>query len=136
MPLFARSVIAHRFGERVRQFDEFIGLHPFQMTVIVRLLPIGNNVVTSLLAGVTGMRARSFLAGSAVGYVPQTLAFALVGGGTKLAPAIEIALAVTLFAASALLGIALYRKHRHGVALEASIDDELETGGSAPGSMP
>lgn len=130
--VFARSVVAKRFGERVRQFDEFLGLHPFQMTMIVRLLPVGNNAVTSLLGGVSRVRALPFLAGSAVGYLPQTLAFALAGGGTKLAPAIEIALAVVLFAASALLGVALYRKHRHGTALEASIDEALETDASVP----
>jgi len=131
--MFARSVVARRFGERVRQFDEFLGLHPFQMTMIVRLLPVGSNLVTSLLAGVSRVRAAPFLAGSAVGFVPQTLAFAVAGGGTALAPAIEIALAVVLFAASALLGIMLYRKHRRGTALEASIDDALETDASVPG---
>jgi uncharacterized membrane protein YdjX (TVP38/TMEM64 family) len=128
---FARSLLAHRFGGRVRQFDEFLGLHPFQMTMIVRLLPVGNNAITNLLAGMSRVRAAPFLAGSAVGYLPQTIAFALAGGGMDVAPAIEIALAAALFVASALLGIALYRKHRHGARLEASIDEALESGHSS-----
>ena len=131
--VFARSIVARRFAGRVRQFDEFLGLHPFQMTMIVRLLPVGNNALTGMLAGVSRVRVAPFLAGSAVGYLPQTVAFALAGGGTTLAPALEIALAAALFVASALLGISLYRKHRHGAGLEASIDEALESSGGPQG---
>jgi len=128
----ARSMVAKRFAGRVRQFDEFLGMHPFQMTMIVRLLPVGSNVLTNLLAGVSRVKAVPFLAGSGVGYVPQTLAFALAGGGFAIDPALEIALAIALFVASALFGIALYRKHRHGAGLEASIDEALESGAPSP----
>ena len=50
---FARSLLARRLAGRVRQFDEFVGQHPFQMTMIVRLLPVGSNVLTNLVAGVS-----------------------------------------------------------------------------------
>ena len=125
---FARSLLARRLAGRVRHFDEFVGLHPFQMTMIVRLLPIGSNVLTNLIAGVSRVRPAPFFAGSAVGYLPQTLAFALAGSGVAIAPVFELVLGAALFVASALLGIALYRRHRHGTALEAAIDDALEHG--------
>ena len=127
---FARALVARRFGARVRQFDEFLGRYPFRMTVIVRLLPVGSNVLTNLLAGVSRVKAWPFLAGSAVGYVPQTLAFALAGSGVAVAPEIEIAIGACLFVATALLGIALYRRHRHGAGLERSIDEALELPGA------
>jgi uncharacterized membrane protein YdjX (TVP38/TMEM64 family) len=125
---FARSLLARRLAGRVRQFDEFVGLHPFQMTMIVRLLPVGSNVLTNLVAGVSRVRPAPFFAGSAVGYLPQTLAFALAGSGVAIAPVFELVLGAALFVASALLGIALYRRHRHGTALEAAIDEALEHG--------
>lgn len=123
---FARSLLARRLAGRVRQFDEFVGLHPFQMTMIVRLLPIGSNVLTNLIAGMSRVRPLPFLAGSAIGYLPQTLAFALAGSGVAIAPLFELVLGAALFVASAVLGIALYRRHRHGTALEEAIDDALE----------
>ena len=129
---FARALLARRLAGRVRKFDEFIGLHPFQMTMIVRLLPVGNNFLTNLVAGVSRVRPAPFLAGSAVGYLPQTVAFALAGSGVAIAPVFELALGASLFVASALLGIVLYRRHRHGTALEKEIDDALESGDLAP----
>jgi uncharacterized membrane protein YdjX (TVP38/TMEM64 family) len=125
---FARALLARRMAGRVRKFDEFVGLHPFQMTMIVRLLPVGNNFLTNLVAGVSRVRPAPFVAGSAVGYLPQTLAFALAGSGVAIAPVFELAVGAALFVASALLGIALYRRHRHGTALEEAIDDALESG--------
>lgn len=129
---FARSLLARRLAGRVRQFDEFVGLHPFQMTMIVRLLPVGSNVLTNLIAGVSRVRPAPFVAGSAVGYLPQTLAFALAGSGVAIAPVFELVLGAALFIVSALLGIVLYRRHRHGTALEKEIDDALESGDLAP----
>ncbi len=128
---FARSLLARRLAGRVRQFDEFVGQHPFQMTMIVRLLPVGSNVLTNLVAGVSRVRPAPFVAGSAVGYLPQTLAFALAGSGVALAPVLELGLGTALFIASAVMGIMLYRRHRHGTELEEAIDEALESGESA-----
>lgn len=128
--VLARSFVSRRFGARVRQFDEFLGRYPFRMTTIVRLLPVGSNVLTNLLAGVSSVRAGPFLAGSAVGYLPQTLAFALAGSGVAVAPEIEVAIGAGLFFATAILGVALYRRHRHGTSLEPSIDEALDLRGA------
>ena len=122
---FGRSLVARHLPGRVKQFDELLGLHPFQMTMIVRLLPVGSNVLTNVLAGVSRVRPWPFIAGSTVGYLPQTLAFVLAGSGVAVDPAVQITLAAVLFVVSALLGIALYRRHRHGAALEADIDRAL-----------
>ena len=85
---------------------------PFAVTLIIRLLPVGNNTAFSLLGGASTVRAAPFLAGSALGYLPQTLVVVLLGGGARVAGWQRIALAVILFVASALLGLWLYRRHR------------------------
>jgi uncharacterized membrane protein YdjX (TVP38/TMEM64 family) len=86
------------------------------MTLVVRLLPVGSNALTNLLAGVSSVRALPFFAGSTLGFLPQNLVFALAGSGVNLDPAVRLSVAAILFVISSLLGIWLYRRHRQSVA--------------------
>lgn len=120
--LFGRSLVATRFSGRVRRLDNFIRDNPFTMTLLIRLLPAGNNLVTSLAGGVSSAAAAPFIAGSAVGYLPQTLVFALVGSGVSVDPGWRIAVGVALFIVSGALGIYLYRRLRHGRTYDETLD--------------
>ena len=120
-----RSLIQNRFPGRIRKVDAFLHEHPFSMAVVIRLLPVGSNAVTNLLAGVSSVRGLPFFAGSAVGYLPQTLVFALAGSGVNFDPALRLTLAGVLFVVSSLIGVWLYRRHRQGDALEADLDAAL-----------
>lgn len=122
----ARALVARRFGERIRKLDDFLDRSPLHMTLIVRLLPVGSNLLTNLFAGVSRVRFGPFVAGSALGYLPQTLAFAIAGSGMHVAPLLRSALAVALLVASTLLGLMLYRRHRRGTALDAEIEHSLD----------
>lgn len=122
---FGRALVQHRFPGRIRKLDDFLSGHPFTMAVIIRLLPVGSNVGTNLVAGVCSVAALPFLAGSGVGYLPQTLVFALAGSGVHFDPSLRLTLAAVLFVVSSLLGVWLYRRHRHGTALEEELDQEL-----------
>lgn len=124
--LIGRSVVAHRFGARIQRIDDFLSGHPFSMALLIRLLPVGNNLVTNLAAGVTRVPAAPFLLGSMVGFVPQTIVFALIGSGVSVDPTLRIGLGAVLFALSGLLGVWLYRQHRHGHSLGAEVDAELD----------
>lgn len=123
--LFGRELLRARLGARARRFDRFVHDHPLAMTVLVRLLPVGNNLLTNLAAGVSGIRPAGFFAGSLIGYLPQTLVFALVGSGVHLAPVLKLGLAAGLFLLSGALGVYLYRHFRHGRRLDAEIDAAL-----------
>jgi uncharacterized membrane protein YdjX (TVP38/TMEM64 family) len=114
-----RDVIARRFPGRVRRIDDFLADNPFTMTLLIRFLPAGSNLVTNLAAGVSRVGWLSFVAGSAVGYVPQTAVFALVGSGIGVDPVWRIGLSAVLFVVCGGLGIHLYRRYRHGKSLEA-----------------
>lgn len=122
---FGRSLVANRFPGRIRKVDDFLRGHPFSMAIVIRLLPVGSNLVTNLLAGVSSVRGLPFFSGSALGYVPQTLVFALAGSGVNFDPALRLTLAGVLFVVSSLLGVWLYHKHRHGAALEQELDAAL-----------
>jgi uncharacterized membrane protein YdjX (TVP38/TMEM64 family) len=124
--LFGKGLLRARLGERAGRFDRFIHDHPFAMTVLVRLLPVGNNLLTNLAAGISSIRPMHFLAGTLLGYLPQTLVFALVGSGAHIAPAQKLALAIGLFLVSGALGVYLYRHFRHGLSLDERIDAALD----------
>jgi uncharacterized membrane protein YdjX (TVP38/TMEM64 family) len=131
--LLGRDVVASRFPGRVRRIDAFIHDNPFSMTLLIRLLPVGSNVFTNLAAGVSSVRATPFLSGSAIGYIPQTIIFALVGSGITIQPFIRIGLGVALFVISGAVGVYLYHRFRHGHTLE-DVDRKLgeaEEGGDA-----
>lgn len=123
---FGRELVAGRFSDRVRKVDGFLGEHPFNMALLIRLLPVGSNMVTNLAAGVSSAPALPFVAGSALGFIPQTFIFALAGTGVGVDPALRIGLSVVLFLVSAALGIHLYRRFRHGRSAGAEIDRVLE----------
>ncbi len=103
-----------RFGPRLRPLVETLRANPFSAALALRLLPVGNNLALNLLAGLSGIAAMPFFAASALGYLPQTVIFALLGKGVRVDGTWQMALAVGLFAVSAALGLWLLRRHRAG----------------------
>lgn len=139
--VLGRDLVARRYSKRIRAADAFFSENPLLMTILLRFLPVGNNLLTCLVAGVTSVRAVPFFVGSAIGYLPQSAAFALAGSGVHLDPIARTGLAVALFVGSSLLGVYLYRRYRHGrmfdAAVEEAVDDETEhTERPAPGQAP
>ena len=117
-----RPLVSERLRARVRRVEDFLAANPFSMTLLIRLLPVGNNFATCLAAGISRVPARPFLLGSLVGYVPQTFVFALAGSGIEMGANFRVALAVLFFVVSGAIGIWLYRRYRH----EKSLGEEVE----------
>ena len=118
--LLARRWVASRLPARVRRFDALLSQRPFAATLMIRLLPVGSNVLLNLVAGVSGVRAAPFLAASLLGYVPQAAVFALLGAGTGLGQAGELLLGGALLLVSTLLGWRLLRQARDATEEEGS----------------
>lgn len=97
-------------GRQLQRLDRFLSRNSFMATLTLRLLPVGSNLVTNVMAGVSGVRTLPFLAGSALGYVPQTVVFALLGGGVLEGMWVRVALGISLFFTSGLLGLVLLRR--------------------------
>lgn len=108
--LVARNWAARRMGGRLARLDARLAARPFAATLTLRLLPVGSNVALNLLAGVSGVAAGPFLLASALGYLPQTAVFCLLGAGVGVGRGVTLALGVALFAASAALGAFLLRR--------------------------
>ncbi len=108
--LVARDWAVRRMRGRLARLDAALARHPFSATFTMRLLPVGSNVALNLLAGVSGVAAAPFLAASLLGYVPQTVVFALLGSGVSVGHGTQIAVAVGLFGVASAFGIWLLRR--------------------------
>jgi len=117
-----RPLVSERLRARVQRIEEFLAANPFSMTLLIRLLPVGNNFATCLAAGVSRVPARPFLLGSLLGYLPQTFVFTLAGSGVEVGGGLRVAFAVLFFVVSGAIGIWLYRRYRHG----KSLGDDVE----------
>ncbi len=126
--LFGRGLVQRLFAKRIKKLDDFLGDNPFTMTLLIRLLPVGSNLATNLVGGVTSVRASSFILGSLLGYIPQTAIFVLLGSGMHLDPVWRIGASVILFVISGVLGVILYRRFRKGKTLDEGMEAELGDG--------
>lgn len=120
--VLGRDALRRRFGARLQRFDHFLERHPFSATLVVRLIPITNNLVVNLMAGVSSVPALPYVVSSALGFIPQTLVFVLLGTGVHVDAGLQILLAVLLFLASAAVGLAIYRRYRDVPALDVVVE--------------
>jgi uncharacterized membrane protein YdjX (TVP38/TMEM64 family) len=123
--LLGREVVLRYFGKKIRLVDDFVGARPFTTAMTIRFFPIGNNLIVNLAAGVSRIRLGPFVLGSLVGYLPQTIVFALFGSGVNVSSGLQVALSVVLFLVSSFLGLSLYRRRR-AERRQASLSQEKE----------
>jgi uncharacterized membrane protein YdjX (TVP38/TMEM64 family) len=97
-------------GGRLAGLYQKLAAHPFSATLTLRLLPVGNNLLLNLVAGVAGVRARPFLAATLIGYLPQTVIFALLGSGFQIGRMTQLVTAGLLFVAATVVGWILAKK--------------------------
>lgn len=130
-----RDLVIHRFPDKLRRFDAFLSENTFTTTILIRFLPLGSNVLTNMLAGVSSVRIFPFVSGSAVGYIPQMLIFAIAGSGFAVEPNLRLGASVVLFAVSGGLGLWLYRRYRDSHHLQnAGVVDAEDVGPSEAAS--
>jgi uncharacterized membrane protein YdjX (TVP38/TMEM64 family) len=89
---------------------------------MVRLLPVGSNLATNLIAGCSGIRFVPFIGGSLLGYLPQTAIFALAGAGIGQTDATQIVVSIVLFALASAIGAFLYHSQRNQTLAEPVSD--------------
>lgn len=116
----AAALLARLFEDNVRRLvrgrvDIVFQLwrdNPLSTTIILRLLPVGSNLLTNLAAGSGGVPLGAFLAGSAIGYVPQMLIFSLMGSGVEMGGNAQIVFSIALFAVLSVISYWLYERYR------------------------
>ena len=126
--LLGRNFVKSRYERRIQRVDTFLHENPFAMTLLIRFLPIGSNLTTNLAAGVSSVSAFAFIMGSALGYIPQTAIFALLGSGVNVDDKVMLAIGIVGFVISGVLGVYLYRKYRHGKIIGEQMERQIGGG--------
>lgn len=112
--IWARAIgqdfVRRRFGAKLQKVDVALAANPFIATLTLRLMPVGSNILLNLAAGLSSVPILPFLAASAIGFVPQTIVFAIFGQGSAPSHAHMLILGTAMFVASAALGLVLLRR--------------------------
>ena len=122
--LWARRWVNRRYPSKILKINRFLTGQTCLKTIVIRLLPIGNNLLTNVVAGVTTVRPMPFIVGSAIGYLPQMIIFSLMGKGVVVQSGWKMALSVILMGISSFLGVYLYRRYKAGKNLEDETCDD------------
>ena len=75
-----RSAVATLAGRRLQTIDRFLTDRGLVSVLTVRLIPLFPFNLVNLVAGVTALRLRAYVVGTAVGIVPGTVLLAVSGG--------------------------------------------------------
>lgn len=109
---FLRQFVLSKYPKAVNWLDDFIRDDPFLKILVLRLQPLGTNLLTNLSAGVSGVGPSKFLISSLIGYVPQMLVFALMGSGVRVGSRAQLFVSLGLLGISIVLGLWLVRRHQ------------------------
>jgi uncharacterized membrane protein YdjX (TVP38/TMEM64 family) len=107
--LFLQAWVHSSFPVFIARIQPLLTGKPFSATLAVRLLPVGSNAITNIVAGASPIPASAFVLASTLGYVPQMLTFALLGQGMEQVSSWQIVISLSLFVCAALIGVHLYR---------------------------
>ena len=99
-----------RYPNAVCNLNKLLRSDVFLKILVLRLQPLGTNLITNLCAGVTTISARKFLSSSWLGYLPQMIVFALLGAGLRIGSNAYLLYSVSMLALSLAIGMWLYKK--------------------------
>ena len=94
------------------RLDAQVARHGVAAIVIVRLIPVIPFTVINYAAGLTAVRFRPYLVGTAIGIVPGTVAYVALGAYGTQPASWEFAAAVGAFLVLTLVGVVAARRHR------------------------
>lgn len=75
---------------------------------VIRLMPVGSNLVTNIAAALSDLRLTSVFLGSLPGYLPQMLIFSFAGAGFALHDSSKLWISLGMLVFSTALGLYLY----------------------------
>ncbi|MCJ8294319.1 MAG: VTT domain-containing protein [Colwellia sp.] len=106
------DLITGKYPSKSAKLSAFLGEQTFLKAIVIRILPLGSNFLTNIIAGVSKVSMPAYVSGSFVGFIPQMMIFSLAGSGIRLGAQNEIIASVTLFVIALLLTTYLVRKHK------------------------
>ena len=104
--------VHRKFPTKSAAVENFLSESTFSKALLIRLLPLGSNFITNIVAGATQAPRLSFFTGSCLGFIPQMLLFSAIGSGIAISAADQKKLSLTLAFAAIVIGVYLYLSHK------------------------
>lgn len=129
-----RDAVVQLAGRRVRAIDRTLQRNGLVSVLVVRLIPLFPFNVLNLVCGVTGLKLRDYVIGTAVGIVPGTALLVLAGGSIDDPTSPLFIGSVAGFVALAVVTSLIARRMRPADAEDAGPEDpgEVAAGNAAP----
>jgi len=104
--------VTRKYPNQLARLSTFLGERTFLKAIIIRILPLGSNFITNIIAGVSKVSMSAYVSGSFVGFIPQMTIFSLAGSGIRLGAQNELMASAILFVIALLLTAYLVQKHK------------------------
>ncbi len=104
--------IARKYPKHLTKLSTFLGEQTFLKAIVIRILPLGSNFLTNIIAGVSRVSMPAYVSGSFIGYIPQMMIFSLAGSGIRLGAQNELIASAALFVLALLISAFLVQKHK------------------------
>lgn len=117
--------VRQRHGGRIDLIRQVLAQDTWLWICVIRLMPVGSNLVTNVAAALAGLSPRAVFLGSLPGYLPQSLLFAYAGRGVALQDHSKLWISLALLVGSSVVAWYLYH---HGfkqrlARFKGSLDD-------------
>lgn len=109
------GLVQSRFPNALSGLNQLLHDDVFFKIFVLRLQPLGTNLVTNLCVGVTTVSAVTFLSSSWLGYLPQMLVFALLGAGVRIGSNTYLVYSLATLGLSLVIGLWLYKRAISGI---------------------
>ncbi|MGB0986128.1 MAG: TVP38/TMEM64 family protein [Pseudoalteromonas spongiae] len=106
------TFVFKKFPNKTAKIQQFLTTDLFLKAIIIRLLPLGSNFITNIVAGATRIPAIPFVSGSFIGYIPQMIIFSLAGSGIELLVEQRNYISLSLTIVALLLVAVCYYHHK------------------------
>lgn len=104
--------ITRKYPNQLEKLSLFLGERTFLKAIVIRILPLGSNFLTNIIAGVSKVSMPAYVSGSFVGFIPQMVIFSLAGSGIRLGEKNELIASVILLVIALILSTYLVKKHK------------------------
>ncbi len=104
--------ITLKYPKQLAKLSAFLGEQTFLKAIVIRILPLGSNFITNIIAGVSKVSMPAYVGGSFVGFIPQMIIFSLAGSGIRLGAQNELIASGVLFFVALLISAYLVKKHK------------------------
>jgi uncharacterized membrane protein YdjX (TVP38/TMEM64 family) len=104
--------ITRKYPNQLTKLSDFLGEKTFLKAIVIRILPLGSNFITNIIAGVSKASMPAYVSGSFVGFIPQMIIFSLAGSGIRLGEKNELIASTILFIIALVLTVYLVKKHK------------------------